>query len=220
MRSLNYIFEPKSVAVIGASATIGTVGNAIFSNILQSSFRGAVHPVNPRYDNIMSVKAYKNIMSIPGAIDLAIVCVPKDAVENIIKQCAEKGVKGIVIITAGFKEMGEAGKVSEDKIIDIANKHGIALIGPNCLGIINTHETVNLNANFAIGMPNAGNVALISQSGAIGITALEYAHQHDLGISKFVSIGNKAVIDESDVLEYLVNDEDYIVDLIWGFWLS
>ena len=207
MKSLKYIFEPKSVAVIGASATIGTVGNAIFSNILQSSFQGAVYPVNPKYNNIMSVKAYKDVISIPDHIDLAVVCVPKNVVENVIKQCAKKGVKGIVVITAGFKETGEAGKKLEDEIIALAHKHNIALIGPNCLGIVNTQKDVSLNANFAVCMPHRGNVALISQSGAIGITALEYAHQHHLGISKFVSIGNKAVIDESDVLEYLIDDD-------------
>lgn len=207
MKSLKHIFEPKSVAVIGASATKGTVGNAIFSNILQSNFQGAVYPVNPKYSHVMSVKAYNDVIAIPDAIDLAVVCVPKKIVENVIIQCAEKGIKGIVVITAGFKEIGESGKKLEEKIIAIAEKHTIALLGPNCLGIINTQNEISLNANFAIKMPHAGNVALISQSGAIGVAALDYAHQHNLGISKFVSIGNKAVIDESDVLEYLIDDD-------------
>jgi len=207
MNNLKYIFEPKSVAVIGASATIGTVGNAIFSNILQSFFQGVVYPVNPKYENIMSVRAYKDVISIPDEVDLAVICVPKKVVESVIQQCAEKGVKGIVLITAGFKEIGEAGKKLEDKIIAIANKHNIALLGPNVLGIINTQKEISLNANFALKMPKTGNVALISQSGAIGVVALDYAHQNDLGISKFVSIGNKAVIDESHVLEYLIDDD-------------
>jgi len=207
MKSLKYIFEPRSVAVIGASATKDSVGNAIFSNILQSNFQGAVYPVNPKYTNIMSVKAYKDVNSIPDTLDLAVICVPKNAVVSVIEQCAEKGVKGIVVITAGFKEIGEDGKKLEDEIIAIANKNNIALIGPNVLGIINTQKEISLNANFALKMPRAGNVALISQSGAIGVAALDYAHQHDLGISKFVSIGNKAVIDESDVLEYLIDDD-------------
>ena len=208
MKSLKYIFEPKSVAVIGASTNIGKVGNAIFSNILQSNFQGAVYPVNPKYNNIMSVRAYKDVMSIPDAVDMAVICVSSKAVVNVIRQCAEKGVKGIVLITAGFKEIGEAGKKMEDEIIDLANKYNIALIGPNVLGIINTQKGISLNANFALKMPKTGSVALISQSGAIGIVALDYAHQHDLGISKFVSIGNKAVIDESDVLEYLIDDDE------------
>lgn len=207
MKSLKCIFEPKSVAVIGASATTGTVGNAIFSNILQSNFQGVVYPVNPKYSNVMSVKAYNDILSVPGTIDLAVICVPKNVVENVVIQCAEKGLKGIVVITAGFKEIGDAGKKLENKIIELAEKHNIALIGPNCLGIINTQKEISLNANFAIKMPHAGIVALISQSGAIGVAALDYAHQHNLGISKFVSIGNKAVIDESDILEYLIDDD-------------
>src|ERR1035437_8883474 len=155
----------------------------------------------------MSVKAYADVNSIPDDVDMAVICISAKAVVNAIKQCAEKGIKGIVLITAGFKEIGEEGKKLEDEIIAIADKYNIALIGPNVLGIINTQKEISLNANFALKMPRAGNVAIISQSGAIGVAALDYAHQHDLGISKFVSIGNKAVIDESDVLEYLIDDD-------------
>ena len=208
MKFLKYIFEPRSVAVIGASATQGTIGNAIFSYILQSSFQGVVYPVNPKYNNIMSVKTFRNILSIPGEVDMAVISVPKEAVKLILKQCAEKGVKGLIVITAGFKEIGEAGEQLEDEIAAFANKHKIALLGPNCLGIINTQKNISLNANFAISMPRAGIVGLISQSGAIGVAALGYANRNGLGISKFVSIGNKAVVDESDVLEYLIDDEE------------
>ncbi len=216
MNRLKNIFEPKSVAVIGASATNGTVGNAIFSNILQSNFQGSVYPVNPKYNNVMSVRAYKDVVSVPEIVDLAVICIPNKEVENIIKQCAEKGIKGIVVITAGFKEIGEAGKKIEDEIIEIANKNNIALIGPNVLGIINTQKDISLNANFALKMPRSGKVAIISQSGAIGVAALDYAHQHDLGISKFISIGNKAVIDESDVLEYLIDDDETKIITIYA----
>jgi acetyl coenzyme A synthetase (ADP forming)-like protein len=207
MKNLKQIFEPKSVAVIGASITIGKVGNAIFSNILQSNFQGAVYPVNPKHDYIMSVRAYKDVIAVPDVIDMAVICVPSTAVINVLKQCADKGIKGIIVITAGFKEIGKEGKKLEDEIIDIANKNDIALLGPNILGIINTQKDVSLNANFALKLPKAGNIAVLSQSGAIGVVALDYAHQHDLGISKFVSIGNKAVIDESDILEYLIDDD-------------
>ena len=137
---LKYVFEPKSVAVIGVSATLNTVGNAIFSNILQSNFKGVIFPVNPKYSNIMGVKAYKDVLSIPDDVDLAVICIPAKAVVDVIKQCAEKGVKGIVLITAGFKEIGKAGKALEDEIIAIAKKHDIAIIGPNVLGVINTHN--------------------------------------------------------------------------------
>lgn len=215
-KSLKYIFEPTSVAVIGASVTLDSVGNSIFSNILQCNFHGAVYPVNPKYQNIMSVKAYKDVLTIPDPIDLAVICVPSKTVVKVMKQCAEKGVKGIVLITAGFKEIGEEGKKLEDEVIAIADKHKIALIGPNVLGIINTQKNIMLNANFALKMPKPGNVALISQSGAIGVAALDYVHQHDLGLSKFVSIGNKAVIDESDVLEYLIDDDETQIITIYA----
>jgi acetyl coenzyme A synthetase (ADP forming)-like protein len=216
MNSLNYIFEPRSIAVIGASATEGTVGNAILSNILQSFYQGIVYPVNPKYTHVFSVKAYADVLAIPDRIDLAVICVPKQLVEGVIAQCAEKGIKGVVVITAGFKEMGKAGKELEDKIIAIAHKHAMVLVGPNCLGVVNTKKEISLNANFAVGMPHAGNVALISQSGAIGVAALDYAHQHNLGISKFISIGNKAVIDESDVLEYLIDDDETKIITIYA----
>ncbi len=208
MNSLKYIFEPESVAVVGASPTPGTVGNAILSNLLSSGFQGTVYPVNPRHTRILSIKTYESVGAIPDAVDLAVVCVPREAAEPIVQQCADKGIKGIVLITAGFKEIGAAGKAMEERLITICKTHDIALIGPNVLGVINTHGGVRLNANFALQMPNAGNVALISQSGAIGVAALDYAHQHNLGISKFISIGNKALTDESDVIEYLVDDAE------------
>lgn len=207
MKSLKTIFEPKSVAVIGASPTIGSVGNAIFSNLLQSNFQGVLYPVNPKYNNIMSVRTYADVLAIPDAVDLAIISVPKEVVGNVVKQAAEKGIKGMVVISAGFKEIGEAGKKLEDEMIAIANQYNIALVGPNVLGVINTQKEISLNANFSLQMPHSGSIALISQSGAIGVAALGYAHQHNLGISKFVSIGNKAVLDESDFLEYLIDDE-------------
>jgi acetyl coenzyme A synthetase (ADP forming)-like protein len=208
MKNLKYIFEPKSIAIIGASQKEDTVGNSILTNILESEFNGTVYPVNPKYKNIMSHKAYADVTEITDVVDLAIICVPATAVECVIEQCAKKGVKGVVLITAGFKEIGAEGKKLEDAIIATAKTNNIDLIGPNCLGVVNTSSKIKLNANFAFKMPHAGNIALVSQSGAIGIVAIDYAHQQDLGISKFASIGNKAVLDESDVLEYLIDDEE------------
>ncbi len=204
---LRLVFEPQSAAVIGASELPGSIGNSIFSNILHSGFNGPVYPVNPKYKSVLSVRAYNNITAIPDAVDLAVLCIPAPVVEDVLLQCALKKVKGVVIITAGFKEVGEEGKKLENRLVETAIKNDIEIIGPNCLGIVNTAKNIGLNANFAFGMPKAGNIALVSQSGAIGIVAMGYAHQHDLGISKFASIGNKAVIDESDVLEYLIDDE-------------
>ncbi len=208
MNNLKYIFAPKSVAIIGATSKEGAVGNAILANIIESKFNGVVYPVNPKYKSIMSLKAYSDVTEITDTIDLAIICIPPAAVESAIAQCAKKGIKGVVLITAGFKEIGAEGKKMEDAIIYAANKNNIDLIGPNCLGIVNTSDKIKLNANFAFNMPQAGSIALISQSGAIGIVAIDYANEQDLGISKFASIGNKAVLDESDVLEYLIDDEE------------
>ena len=208
MKNLKSIFEPKSIAIIGATEKEGVVGNAILTNIIESGFNGSLYPVNPKYKSIMNLKAYADVTEIKDAVDLAIICIPPTAVECVISQCAKKGIKGVVLITAGFKEIGAEGKKLEDAIIDTAKKNNIDLIGPNCLGIVNTSDKIKLNANFAFKMPQSGNIALISQSGAIGIVAIDYAHQQDLGISKFASIGNKAVLDESDVLEYLIEDEE------------
>ena len=207
MNKLKHIFEPNSIAVIGASAKVGSVGNAIFHNLLRANFKGVIFPINPKYSNVLSVKAYPKVTDVKDEVDLVIICIPKKSVLQAIKDCIEKKVKGIIVISSGFKEVGIEGEKLENKIIELSNKNNIPLIGPNCLGIVNTSNEVNLNANFAFRMPQSGNVALISQSGAIGIAALDYAHQHNLGLSKFASIGNKAVIDESDILEYLVDDE-------------
>jgi len=216
MNSLKYIFEPGAVAVIGASPTAGSVGNAILSNILLAGFQGTIYPVNPRHSHILSLKTYANVGAISDQVDMAVVCVPKEQAEIVIQQCADKGIKGVVLVTAGFKEIGSAGKAMEERIRALCDKYEIALIGPNVLGVINTQRQVCLNANFAIGMPEAGNVTIISQSGAIGVAALDYAHQHHLGISKFISIGNKAVIDESDVLDYLVDDAETHIIAIYA----
>ena len=212
MKNLKYIFEPKSVAVIGASDKKGSIGYAIFSNILTSGFNGIVYPVNPKCTNIISVKTYGTVNEIPDDIDLAVLCIQKNAIEGVINQCILKKVKALVVITAGFKETGSEGKQLEDKIKSLAVSNNMLLIGPNCLGVINTSKSVKFNATFSVGMPHKGNVALVSQSGAVGVAALDYAEQNQLGISKFISIGNKAVIDESDVLEYLIEDD--LTDII------
>jgi acetyl coenzyme A synthetase (ADP forming)-like protein len=207
MNNLNYVFEPKSVAVIGASDKKGSIGYAIFANILTSGFNGIVYPVNPKCTSILNVKAYGTVNEIPGEVDLVVLCIQKNAVVTVINQCVLKKVKALIVITAGFKETGDEGKQLEDNIKALAVANNMLLIGPNCLGVINTSASVNFNATFSVGMPHKGKVALISQSGAVGVAALDYAEQNQLGISKFISIGNKAVTDESDVLEYLIKDD-------------
>ncbi|MEW6388380.1 MAG: acetate--CoA ligase alpha subunit [Thermodesulfobacteriota bacterium] len=203
---LKRIFAPRSVVVIGASSRPGSVGQAVFANILQHGYTGVLYPVNTRANSIMSVKAYPTVLGIPEEVDLAVIVVPRDTVPQVLAECGQKGIKGVIIITAGFKELGGDGVAQEEEVRETARKFGVRLLGPNCLGIINTDPQVSLNASFAHLTPQPGNIALISQSGAVGVAALEYAHGEKIGLSKFVSVGNKADLNENDLLAYLQDD--------------
>jgi acetyl coenzyme A synthetase (ADP forming)-like protein len=204
--SLEALFAPKSVAVIGASTKPDSLGRAVFKNILFHGYTGVVYPVNPKAKSILGVKAYPSVLDIPDEIDLAVIIVPAIAVANVLEECGRKGVRAAIVISAGFKEIGEEGAQRERELQQIAQRYGIALLGPNCLGIINTDPAVSLNATFAPGMPRQGNIAFISQSGALGVAALEYAHRQKIGLSKFISIGNKADLHENHLLDYLKDD--------------
>lgn len=218
--NIEYIFYPRSVAVVGASNTPGSVGHVTFANILLNGYTGVVYPVNLRARSVMGVKAYPSLIHIPDEVDLAVIIVPAPLVPEVIEECGNKGVKSAVIITAGFKEIGEKGKLLERRVKELANNYNIPLIGPNCFGVVNTDRSVAFNATFGRAMPPAGNVAFISQSGAVGLTALEYAEAEGIGLSKFASIGNKADLNENDLLEYLKDDKLtrvillYIEDLV------
>jgi acetyl coenzyme A synthetase (ADP forming)-like protein len=204
--SLEALFAPKSVAVIGASTKPDSLGRAVFKNILFHGYTGVVYPVNPKAKSILGVKAYPSVLDIPDEIDLAVIIVPAIAVANVLEDCGRKGVRAAIVISAGFKEIGEEGAQRERELQQIAQRYGIALLGPNCLGIINTDPAVSLNATFAPGMPRQGNIAFISQSGALGVAALEYAQRQKIGLSKFISIGNKADLHENHLLDYLKDD--------------
>ncbi|UCE18241.1 MAG: acetate--CoA ligase family protein [Gemmatimonadota bacterium] len=208
-------FSPRSVAVVGASTRPDSVGRAIFSNLLFSGYTGIVYPVNPKAHGILGVRAYHSVWDIPGGVDLAVIIVPSTAVPGVLEECGEKGVKGAVVITAGFKEVGQQGLELERQVKDVTTKCGISLIGPNCLGIINTDPEFSLNATFARSMPRVGNIAFISQSGALGVAALEYAHEQNIGLSKFVSMGNKADVTENDLLTGLKDDPQTDVILLY-----
>ncbi|MCX7785310.1 MAG: acetate--CoA ligase family protein [candidate division WOR-3 bacterium] len=218
--NLKFIFWPRSIAVIGASTKKGSVGQATFANILLNGFTGIVYPVNPTVRSVLGVKAYPSVLHIPDEIDLAVIIVPAPIVPEVIEECGQKGVKGAIIISAGFKEIGESGAKLEKRVKEIASKHNLSLIGPNCFGMINTDHRVSLFATFGKAVPQPGNIAFISQSGAVGVTALEYAEAEGIGLSKFISIGNKADINENDLLEYLKDDEQtkaiilYLEDLV------
>jgi acetyl coenzyme A synthetase (ADP forming)-like protein len=220
--AIENLVHPTSVAIIGASNRKGSVGNAVMTNILSGGFTGKLYPINPSSDTILGLKCYKNILDIDLHIDLAVIVTPNNIVPQIIEECGRKGVKAAVIISAGFKETGEQGKILEDKIKRIAKDYDMKLLGPNCIGFINTDPKILLNASFTKGMPKSGNIALISQSGAICVAMLEYAKMRNMGFSKVVSLGNKADLNENDFLAMLANDDStkvilmYIEDLVDG----
>ncbi|MFQ6112661.1 MAG: acetate--CoA ligase family protein, partial [bacterium] len=200
--SLDAIFRPKSVAVVGASSQKGGLGREIFDKLLNSDFNGPIYPVNPKARFIHSVKAYPSIADIPDQVDLAILVVRKELVLPIIRACAQCGVKGVIVITAGFKETGAKGAELERQIVEIIRSYGMRMIGPNCMGVINTDPEVRLDATFAPSVPRRGNVGFVSQSGALGQTILEHTQALNLGVSMFVSVGNKADVSGNDLLEY------------------
>src|SRR5215212_10098161 len=172
--SLENLISPSSIAVFGASNREGSVRNAVITNIILGKFTGKMFPINPSSDTVLGLKCYKNIFDIKCEIDLAVIVTPSNTVPQIIEDCGNKGVKAAIIISAGFKETGKEGKQLEEKIKEIAKRHNMRLIGPNCIGYINTNPSISLNASFAKGMPKPGNIALVSQSGAICLAMLEY----------------------------------------------
>ncbi len=208
MESIEAIFSPRSVAVAGASTTPGKVGHDIFENILRGGFQGILYPVNPTAKSILSVRAYPSLKEIPDDIDLAIIILPPKGAMDAVEDAIEKKVKGIVIVSAGFREVGPKGRAIEDQIVALCRNAGIRMVGPNCLGVINPQYMVRLNASFSARMPAAGNISFISQSGALCTAVLDFAADRDFGFSKFISIGNKADVDELDILRYLHNDLD------------
>ena len=205
-QDLGVLFAPRSVAVIGATSRAGSVGQAVFANVFTHGYAGVVYPVNPKAPSVMSVKAFPSVLDIPDAVDLSIIIVPSPLVPGVMEECGKKGIKAAIVITAGFKELGGAGVEQEHLVLEAARQNGIRLLGPNCLGIINTDPQVSLNGSFARLMPATGNIALVSQSGAVGVAALEYAQGEGIGLSKFVSVGNKADLNENDFLAYLKDD--------------
>lgn len=215
MKDLDAIFAPQSMTVVGASTTPGKVGHDIFVNILKGGYQGVLYPVNPVANAVASVKAYPTIADIPDALDLAMIILPPKASIQAVKDAIAKGVKGIVIVSAGFKEVGPEGAAIEKQIVAACREGGVRLVGPNCLGVINPLANVRLNASFSARMPKAGNVSFISQSGALCTAVLDFAADRDFGFSKFISIGNKADVDEVDLLRYFHDDPDTEVIMIY-----
>ncbi|MEN6438265.1 MAG: acetate--CoA ligase family protein [Syntrophobacter sp.] len=215
MEKLDAILSPKSVAVVGASNTPGKVGHDIFENIIKGDFQGILYPINPKTKAVKCVRSYPSIMDLPDPVDLAIIIVPPKAALATVDQCAQKGIKGAVIVSAGFREVGEEGRLIEDAITAKCREAGIRLVGPNCLGVINPHPSIRLNASFSARMPAYGHMSFISQSGALCTAVLDFAADRDFGFSKFISVGNKADVDELDLLRYLHADPDTEVIMIY-----
>jgi acetyltransferase len=201
---LTTLFEPKSVAVIGASDRENSVGNVIFRNIIAGDYKGRLYPINPKHDTIQGIAAYKSIEEIGARVDLAVIATKPQTVPGIIEQCGRSGVKQVVIITAGFSEAGHAGASLERKMLEIARSYGVRIVGPNCLGLI--RPAINLNATFAKVSASPGNLALVSQSGALCAAILDWAQANDVGFSTVVSMGGSSDVDFGELLDYLVYD--------------
>jgi acetyl coenzyme A synthetase (ADP forming)-like protein len=204
--TLDPLFRPESVAVIGASRNPGTIGYQIVDNLIRHGYQGVIYPVNPKARSIHSILAYPSITAVPGPVDMAVVVVPKELVLRVVDDCGQKGVKGVVVISAGFREVGAEGLGREEVLLEIVRRHGMRLVGPNCMGLMNTSPDVRMNATFAPNMPPAGATSFLSQSGALGVTILDYAAEYGIGIRQFVSIGNKPDVSANDLLEYWEND--------------
>ncbi len=201
---LDVFFKPKNIAVVGATETPGSVGRTTLWNLMSSPFGGAVFPVNPKRPSVLGIKAYKSIHEIPAEVDLAVVVTPAPACPGVIRECGEVGITGAVVISAGFKELGEPGMKLERDLIDEARKAKIRLIGPNCLGIMIPPSGVN--ATFAATMARTGNVGFISQSGALCTAVLDWSMQENVGFSAFMSIGSMADVGWGDLIQYLGDD--------------
>jgi acetyltransferase len=215
MINLDAIFSPKSVAVVGASTVPGKVGHEIYVNIHKGGFTGTLYPVNPKAKAIASVRAYPSLTDIPDEVDLAMIILPPKLALSAVKEAIKKGIKAIVIVSAGFKEVGGEGAKIEKEMAVLCHEAGIRLVGPNCLGVINPRGSIRLNASFSARMPKPDNVSFMSQSGALCTAVLDFAADRKFGFSKFISIGNKADVDEVDLLRYFHNDPDTEVILIY-----
>ena len=206
MSALDLVFSPRTVAVVGASRSRDSIGWSIVHNMIEAQFTGAIYPVNPKAPAIHSLKCYPSLAAIPDAIDLAVVTVPRALVQGIVEEAIALGVRAFVVITAGYGETGEEGRALEAKLRATIRAAGARMVGPNCMGVINTDAAVSLNATFSPTPAVAGSVGFVSQSGALGVAILNVAAQLGIGLTQFVSMGNKADVSGNDLVEYWEND--------------
>ncbi|MHB0878697.1 MAG: acetate--CoA ligase alpha subunit [Anaerolineae bacterium] len=210
---LEAFLNPRSIAVIGASREEGKLGHAVLKSVIDSGFPGTIYPINPKADELLGLPAYPSVMQCPGPVDLAVVLIPGKFVPAVMRDCGEKGVKGVIVISAGFREVGAEGMRLEQEIAAIAREYGMRMVGPNCLGYLDTITPMNIS--FAPLMPHRGRVAFMSQSGAIASSILDIAELRQLGLSRFVSLGNKADLNETDFLAGWGEDPE--TDLIMAY---
>jgi acetyl coenzyme A synthetase (ADP forming)-like protein len=208
VKNLESVFNPGSIAVIGASREPNKIGHVIVKNFVDGGFAGKVYPINPNAEEILGLRSYRSVLEIKEKVDSAAIAVPAAAVAGVLEECGKKGIKGVVLITGGFSEVGN--KEGEAKIAEIANRYGMALIGPNCMGVITPASRVDsvFLPIYKLGRPRVGGISFISQSGAVGGCIVDLAARAGIGMSKFVSYGNASVVDECDLLEYLAADKE------------
>ncbi|MEV6862594.1 GNAT family N-acetyltransferase [Streptosporangium subroseum] len=214
-RSIERLLSPGSVAVIGAGREPGGVGQTVLRNLLGADFAGPVYPVHREARAVAGVRAYPSVTAIDGEVDLAVLAVPADGVIEVVKECAEKGVRGLIVVSSGFGETGPEGRARQDELVRIARAYGLRVVGPNCLGIANTDPAVRLNATLAATIPGRGRVGFFSQSGALGTALLQRVAQRGMGISSFVSAGNRADVSGNDLLQYWEEDPQTDVILLY-----
>ncbi|MCU1352339.1 MAG: CoA-binding domain protein [Acidimicrobiales bacterium] len=214
-RSVERLLRPHSIAVVGASRTEGTIGHAVFHHLVSRGFEGPVYPVNPEASHVSSVRAWGSVLDVPGELDVAVICVPADQVMRVVEECAVQRVQGLIVISSGFADRDAAGELEERRLVSFARRHGMRLIGPNCLGVINTAPDVRMHATFAAVEPLPGRVALSAQSGVIGAAIIEQLRAWGLGVSTFVAVGNKSDVSGNDLLEYWQDDPETDVVLMY-----
>ena len=214
MSDLDFLFTPKQVAVIGASASPQKIGYAIVDNLVKSGYKGKIHPINPKEKEILGLPCHPAIDKVKGTVDLAVIAVPAKYCVPVLRECGAAGVKGAIIITAGFKEVGVEGLRLERELQAVGKEYNVRLVGPNCVGLMDTHSPIN--ASFAADFPNSGNISFISQSGAMVIAILDWSFQAGLGFSRFISLGNKSDLNESDFIESCAADPNTRVILVYA----
>jgi acetyl coenzyme A synthetase (ADP forming)-like protein len=213
--SLDALFRPRSIAVVGASRQARTIGNTLVANLVGRGYAGTVFPVNPSASSVQSVKCHADVASIPDPVDLAVIAVPAARVPGVIRDCATKGVRAVCVISAGFREVGPAGAAAQDDVAALCRKHRMRLLGPNCMGLMNAEPDVRMNATFATTFPRPGQVSFLSQSGAMGVAVLDLAEDLGLGMRMFASLGNKADVSGNDLLTYWEHDDGTRVILMY-----